>query len=558
MLICGIKVTHDGGVALVEDNRLVCSVEVEKLDNGHRYAELDSLSVVDRVLSDFGVAPSDVDSFVVDGWGYGESDPVVATTGANGHTELRVAPYREERLDQPSLRDYRFDGLPLGGRLYDYRSYHHTTGHLASAYAASPFAREGQPSFVLVWDGGVLPRAYYVTPDPPHIENLGPIFGLIGNVYPTFAMHFPPFRPEDLGGPPERAAFRQLTVPGKVMAYTALGRVREDLCEALDWVYENKLEAAFDFAQRFTLAFLDRTRGLTYEPADAMASFQHWVGQRLVASLRRLRDREPGRVGNLCFSGGCALNIKWNSAIRASGVFDRFWVPPFPNDSGSALGAAAAEMARVRGAFDLEWSVYRGPRLASASGNDRYRKRACDVTELAEILHRTGEPVVVLHGRAELGPRALGNRSIIAPATGYHMKDRLNDIKRREHYRPVSPICLEHRAPDIFEPGTPDPYMLFEHQLRPNWRSRLPAIMHLDGSARLQTVNAAENPVVAELLTEYERLSGVPVLCNTSANFEGHGFFPDVDSVMEWDRVPRIWSDGVLWERTEDDEPVLG
>ncbi len=550
MLICGIKVTHDGGVALIEDNRLVCSVEVEKLGNGLRYGELEALDTVDRVLADFGVAPEDVDSFVVDGWGYGESDPVVTTSNDAGEVRLRVAPYREERLDAPSLQDFRFGGLPLGGREYYYRSYHHTTGHLMSAYSASPFGQAGEPAFVLVWDGGVLPRAYYVTPEPQRVENLGPIFGLVGNIYPTFAMHFPPFRPQDLGGPPERAAFRQLTVPGKVMAYTALGEVREDLCQELDWVYENKLEASFTFAQRFTEYFVDRTSGLDYQPADAMASFQHWMGQQLVKALRELRERELGRVGNLAFAGGCALNIKWNSAIRRSGVFDRFWVPPFPNDSGSALGAASAEMARLTGSMALDWSVYSGPKLGAADV-DGYRQRPCEVRELAELLHNTGQPVVVLNERAELGPRALGNRSIIAPATGYDMKDRLNDIKRRESYRPVSPICLEHRAPEIFDPGTPDPYMLFEHQLRPNWRSRVPAIMHLDGSARLQTVNAEQNAVIATLLTEYEKLSGIPLLCNTSANYEGSGFFPDVRSVTRWGRVPRVWSDGVLWERED-------
>lgn len=554
MLVCGLKVTHDGGVALIEDNALVASVEVEKLDNRYRYSELEWLPDVERVLAGFGRTAREVDSFVVDGWGYGEQDPTVHTTNEHGPVALRVAPYREERTADDSMRPHRFAGLPLGGVEHDYLSYHHTTGHLLSAYTASPFAQAGEPSFVLVWDGGVLPRCYYVTPDAPHVENLGPIFGLIGNVYPTFAMRFPPFRPEDLGGPPERAVFQKLSVPGKVMAYTALGEVREDLCAQFDWIYANRLEAAFDFADHFAQEFLERTRGTAYEPADAMASFQHWMGVQLVRALRALREREPGRAGNLCFAGGCALNIKWNSAIRASGVFDRFWVPPFPNDSGSALGAAATEMTRLTGRPVLDWSVYRGPRLSGPVADEAgWRQRPCELAELAKIMHEQDQPVVVLHGQAELGPRALGNRSIIAPPSGYDMKDRLNEIKRREGYRPVSPICLEHRAPEIFDPGTPDPYMLFEHQLRPEWRSRVPAIQHLDGSARLQTVTDQQSPVLARLLTEYAQLSGIPLLCNTSANHEGRGFFPDATAAMRWGRIPLVWSDGVLWEREESD-----
>lgn len=550
MLICGLKVTHDGTVALVEDNRLIASVEVEKLDNALRYSELTDLAVVERVLADFGYDVGDVDAFVVDGWGYGEERPTVQTSGRSGSVELSVAPYREATLDDDSAAAYEFEGLPIGDATVKYASYHHATGHIFSAYCASPFAAAGEPSFVLVWDGGVLPRCYYVRPEPPYIENLGPIFGLIGNVYPTFAMRFAPFRPEDLGGPPERQAFHQLTVPGKVMAYTALGQVRDDLCAVFDRIYEDELTVSMNFAATFADMFGDRTRSWAVAAPDALASFQHWVGQRLVAALRPVRERAGARVANLCLSGGCALNIKWNAAVRASKLFDAVWVPPFPNDSGSALGAACAEMVRRQGVTALDWSVYRGPAMPTPHEVEGYRGSPCGIAELAGLLHRTGEPVLVLHGRAELGPRALGNRSILAAAGDPAMKDRLNAIKGRESYRPVSPVCLEHRAPELFDPGVPDPYMLFEHRIRPEWTSRIPAVMHLDGSARLQTVDEGRAPFVAELLTEYERCSGVPVLCNTSANLNGRGFFPDVDSAARWGRTRYIWNDGVLWTRT--------
>jgi carbamoyltransferase len=195
--------------------------------------------------------------------------------------------------------------------------------------------------------------------------------------------------------------------------------------------------------------------------------------------------------------------------------------------------------------------VYGGPALGPAPAGEvpGYRARACPVDSLARLLHETGEPVVVLHERAELGPRALGNRSILAAPTTAAIKDRLNDIKFREEYRPVSPICLEEFAPSIFDPGTPDPYMLFDHRIRSGWVERIPAVRHLDGTARLQTVSAAQNPFVAELLSAYARLSGVPVLCNTSANLSGCGFFPDVTSALRWGRTRFVWSDGVLWER---------
>jgi len=131
------------------------------------------------------------------------------------------------------------------------------------------------------------------------------------------------------------------------------------------------------------------------------------------------------------------------------------------------------------------------------------------------------------------------------------MKAKLNAMKNRENYRPVAPICMEEFAPDIFAPGTPDPYMLFEHFVKEAWKERVPAICHLDGSARLQTVNAWRNPVVYDLLKAYFRLSGIPLLCNTSANLNGSGFFPDVQSAMRWDKANFIWSNDILYTKRD-------
>lgn len=130
------------------------------------------------------------------------------------------------------------------------------------------------------------------------------------------------------------------------------------------------------------------------------------------------------------------------------------------------------------------------------------------------------------------------------------MKTLLNKLKRRESYRPVAPICAEEDAPRFFDPGSPDPYMLYDHRLRPEAIERLPAVCHLDGTARLQTINERQNPLIHELLRHYAELSGVPILCNTSANDLGSGFFPDVRSVAEWGGVNHIWSDGTLHTRT--------
>jgi carbamoyltransferase len=284
---------------------------------------------------------------------------------------------------------------------------------------------------------------------------------------------------------------------------------------------------------------------------DVIASYHGFAQRMLLDSHERITGANPGYRRNLCYAGGCALNIKWNQAIRRSGLFESVWIPPFPNDAGSALGTACCAMAALTGNLALQWNVYSGPPFQVPEGVDGWHTKECSMQELAELIHRRNEPVLFLDGRAELGPRALGNRSILAPATDGAMKDTLNRVKGREGYRPVAPICLESEAPDIFDPGSPDPFMLYDHQVRAPWKDRIPAIQHLDGTARLQTVNADEHPLIFELLTAYHAVSGVPLLCNTSANFQGKGFFPDLLSAAQWGKVNYVWSAGRLFSRQE-------
>ena len=392
------------------------------------------------------------------------------------------------------------------------------------AYCTSPFAAAGAPSFVLIWDGGMFPHLYYVTSQQRDIENLGPLFMLIGNAYTIFAQHFGPYKVKGY------FAMDNLSVAGKVMAYIAKGKNQPWLHPIFDEIWRNKFDKPMGFANTLAVEFKKRVAGKNVADEDILCSFHHFLEDVLVDRLRKKLSRFPGRAPNLCFAGGCALNIKWNSALRESGLFEGVYVPPFPNDSGSALGQACAKQFHDNGTMSIEWSVYSGPMLNASDPGDDWQRAPCTPGELAALLHETGEPVVFLNGRAELGPRALGNRSILAPATDPRMKQRLNEMKKREDYRPIAPICIEEDAPRVFDPGVPDPFMLFDHDVRDEWLDRIPAVVHLDGSARLQTISRADNAVVYGVLAAYRDLSGIPLLCNTSANENGRGFFPDVAS----------------------------
>ncbi|MFC4036702.1 carbamoyltransferase N-terminal domain-containing protein [Streptomyces polygonati] len=552
-LVCGIKLTHDGGIALIESTagggaRLVAATEVEKHGNRRRHASLTDADLIVELLAQLGRAPDEVDEFVVDGWGHDARTSGLALSGSAGGRLIRTGPYRQSDDDTPVLHRYRPDSpLPLGGRSYGYSSFRHVESHLAAAYLTSPAAARGGPSWVLVWDGGVFPELYAVDPDRRSVGHMGPLFGIPGSVYSGFSCNVPPFLPDPAWDRQRRHDFH-LTMPGKVMAYAGLGQVSEPLVRELKRVIA-ALDGRWDapgVLHGLTEPFAARLR---LAGADILASFQEAVARLLVEGLARAVEAAETPVDTLCFAGGSALNIKWNSAIRDSGLFDTVWVPPFPNDSGSAIGTACAYLLS-EGRFDgLRWSVYSGPALAAGAAPAGWRSTPCSVEELGALLATSGSPVVVLGGRAELGPRALGHRSILASPVEAGMSAVLNRMKGRESYRPVAPICRAEDSARIFDPGGADPYMVFDHRVRPEWLDRIPAVVHVDGTARLQTVNDHDSPLAASVLRAFAERTGIPVLCNTSANEPGGGFFPDAASAMNWGRSPYVWADGVLHTR---------
>jgi carbamoyltransferase len=560
MIICGLKLTHDGAVALTDDRKLLFSIELEKIDNNPRYTAIDDTAVISDILRQNGYGLSDIDHFAVDGWGGYDQDALAIQprleigddhnrlSATNGEMPLLldIAQYTERDMKDDILAESVFDGLAIEDRRFTYSSYLHVAGHVMSAYCTSPFARRNESASVLVWDGGMYPRLYHFDSAARRVINFGPIFLLIGNIYTIFSQHFGPFK--------VRSGFAKddLSVAGKVMAYIALGEVRPELFGLFEEIYRREYSQPMGFANRFASLFKERIRQTSYSDEDILATFHAWLEDLLISKLAKKTKRFGIDTDNLCLCGGCALNIKWNSAIRNSGLFGQVYVPPFPNDSGSAIGAACISLFHRTGNVALDWSVYSGPRIVNDKGdNPGWLTRNCSVGQLAQLLHETNEPVVFLNGRAELGPRALGNRSILAPAGSAYMKDILNKIKKREAYRPVSPICLEERASEIFEPGIRDDYMLFDHRVKKDWVGIIPAVCHLDKTARLQTVSSEGNAVITELLTAYEKLSGIPLLCNTSANHNGKGFFPDAASAMQWGGTNYVWCDQTLYEKEE-------
>jgi carbamoyltransferase len=238
-------------------------------------------------------------------------------------------------------------------------------------------------------------------------------------------------------------------------------------------------------------------------------------------------------------AGGVALNCVANSKIAALGPFERVWVQPAAGDSGTALGAAL-HVAHALGdtvtpmgtaALGREWDDDALEAWLTTAQVAYERPR--DVAEaVAEVLADDGV-VAWFQGRSEYGPRALGHRSLLAHPGHERNLERLNDVKGREQFRPVAPMVLLERAGEVFTGPIPSPYMLFTHAVREQWRGRLPVVTHVDGSARVQTVDRREEPLVARMLEAFERRTGLPVVVNTSLNTAGRPMVDDPRDALE-------------------------
>jgi carbamoyltransferase len=236
---------------------------------------------------------------------------------------------------------------------------------------------------------------------------------------------------------------------------------------------------------------------------------------------------------NLCFAGGAALNCSANGRLLRESAFRQAFIPPSPHDGGTAVGCALYGAIEHLGvASDFRWTNdFLGPATDAAdlertvratAGEDLVVEQPDDL--LDEVVSTLdGGGVVALHsGRSESGPRALGNRSILADARHPRMRDFINSqVKGREWFRPLAPIVLAEEAGRIFDVDRPAPFMQIAADVRPEFRDRLPAITHVDGSARLQTVDAENTPFLHALLTRFQARTGCPVLLNTSLNGPG-------------------------------------
>jgi carbamoyltransferase len=543
-------VYHDCSAALIEDGVVLSAAEEERfthVKHGKRPVPFTTWQLpfhaIDFCLKQAGIALRDVDHFAYsyDPRRFAGEAPRAATITLPLEPSARPAAQGEAPWDPlflsyivnaprqlasgaPHHLSERFRGVRHADIAPRWHFVEHHLAHEASAYLAAPFERAA----VLTMDGrgecattsyGVFDGARYTRiqeVDLPH--SLGLLY-------------------EQVTG---YLGFLHSSDEYKVMALASYGEPRylsafeEILRVADDGAYTT---SAPQLEERFGPP---RLRGATLEQRhfDIARSLQLAL-ENAVLKMTRWLHRET-RMDELCMAGGVALNCVMNARIRDQGPFRDVWVQPAAGDAGTALGAALWVDREARGgagAGAKRWVMdhaYLGPAYSDEEIEPFLRwtqipfRRSPDIAAETAALLAQNKVVGWFQGRMEFGPRALGARSILASPIDAGMQARLNEIKDREDFRPVAPIVLEERAHEWFvkagasaEHPIVAPFMLFIFDVQADKAARIPAVRHVDGTARVQTVNRRQHPLVHALISEFEQRTGVPVLVNTSFNTRG-------------------------------------
>lgn len=521
MKVLGVNaVFHDPAAALVIDGAIVAAAEEERFSrrkHGKEPVPFSAWELPERAIR-FCLEQAGIDASELDAVGYAydpdlapQPDGDITAAGWEGLRTLYVRRFpRFLATVLPDIDPGRVEFVA------------HHVAHAASAYLAGPH----RDCAVLVADGRGETASYLA----------GHARGGRLEVLATQAL------PESLGLLYEELTahlgFRRASDEYKVMALASYGRptMLDELRRAVRVTSDGGFRVApIDFA-----AMAPRlAEGEDWLPAhaDLAASVQRRLEEVLLELARWLHDRTGER--HLAMAGGVALNCVANARLAAEGPFERIWVQPAAGDSGTALGAAlhlAAELgdhvrpmttaALGRGFDDQELVA----RLETAGV---VHERPDDIAAaVADVLAEDGI-VAWFQGRSEFGPRALGHRSLLADPRNPDNLERLNDVKGREQFRPIAPMVLDERAAEIFDGQLPSPCMLFTHRVRDGWAERLPAVVHVDGTARIQTVDRRSEPLVARMLDAFEAITGVPVVVNTSLNTAGRPMVDDPRDALE-------------------------
>ncbi|HZP18329.1 MAG TPA: carbamoyltransferase C-terminal domain-containing protein [Terriglobales bacterium] len=541
MLILGLNMFHaDASAAIVQDGKVLFAIAEERLNRVKHYAGFPTLAI-QACLNAAGAKISDIDHVAVGQDSDANLAEKVRYAIANPARLLNFIRLRRRKQEMREVRELIARHLECDPQSMRFQEHHleHHIAHIASAYYCSPWERAAGFSY----DGsGDFVSTMMARCQGNSIQVLDRIFlpHSLGSFYTMIC---------------EFIGYRKYGDEGKVMGLAPYGKdtyceqIRELLMtsdsgfeldleffrplgsnEGMQIKPDGTVELARHFSSRMVELFgppREPDAEITQRDMDLAYAMQHCFEEVLFHLLNELHKQVP--LENLAMAGGCALNSVANGKLFARTPFRHTWIQPAAGDEGLAIGAALHTYHSVlqRPREFVMRNSYLGPEFSEEQIEGSLRSAGLKYTRLDRgalletIATRIAEGDVVgwFQGRMEWGPRALGNRSILAHPGLPNMKDVLNArIKRREWFRPFAPSILEDKQAEYFEHDHPSPFMLHVYKIKPQKRGQLCAVNHVDNTGRLQSVKRDENPLYYDLIRAFERKTGTPVVLNTSFN----------------------------------------
>ena len=503
MKILSFNPGHDGAFAYLDSGQLVVSIEAEK-HSGYRYSPL---SVAD-VFGVFGEINEVPDVLCRGGWWPDD-------THLSEH--LAIAGYHGLKKS-----DINVGKISLLGNRVEYFSSSHERSHLLCAFGMSNLPI-GTPCYALLWEGVI--GSFYEIDSELNITKLADVMPEPGHRYALLYCLADPAFDKSV------ADYSRFSDAGKLMALASFSR-RSKPSDEEEKIVEFLMQDCLHLKPKECEVLKDCSH---YNVGLNDPEFRNFAGIFSNAIFDRFYQfAEPKLKRGMPFliSGGCGLNCDWNTKWRETNLFSEVFVPPVTNDSGSAIGTAIDAQFHFTGNPKIDWNVYSGLEFEA---NDAFDASLFDEyeTNYALIAEMLASDLIIgwINGKYEIGPRALGNRSILAAPFQDATRVRLNEIKQRENYRPIAPVCLEEDAEKWFGCTHPSPYMLYTQLVSTN---ALAAVTHVNGTARIQTVSRVTNDRLYLLLKEFKARTGYGVLCNTSLNFNGRGFINNIADLVAY------------------------
>ncbi|OGO07990.1 MAG: carbamoyltransferase [Chloroflexi bacterium RBG_13_60_13] len=518
---------HDSTACLVVDGKIAVAIEEERLTR-EKHTRAFPQKAIERCLSVAGLNPKDIDAVAVSirpskDWTrkvfYGLAHPVSAP-------RLVMADVVRGLGRQLAFWNWYRNTWPKNGPKVYFVPHH--VAHAAGTFLVSPY----EDAAIISLDGtGEWATSFVGQGNGNQVSCFSQSFNpnSLGGFYEA-ATEFCGFRTNyDEGKTMGLAPFGDPEVYGKtvdrIATVDAKGAIRMDMS-----YFEHRFWRKRRCSPKFIAAFGSPRKGKEFEAnhKNVAAAFQKVLEERALDLCAVLRKRTKSRY--LIVAGGVALNSVMNGRILREAGFDDIYVMPAAGDGGTAIGAAFHVYNTVLNQPRV--FVHDDPFLGTSYSDEHIGKvisecklsasRHDDISSVAAQMLADGKILGWFQGRMEIGPRALGNRSILANPTLPYMKDKINaEVKHREAFRPFAPSVPVEAKDRYFDMIGESPFMLKVCPVKPQMRDLLPAITHVDGSARLHTVSKDINPLFHDLLEKFGAITGTPVLLNTSFNIQG-------------------------------------